>query len=66
MTSQQAVTHADGAFMAPEALGIVKNCPHLEEAKKFADYLLSKKVVDEIFAKFSRRPASSLGPSSCG
>jgi iron(III) transport system substrate-binding protein len=48
---------ADGAFMAPEALGIVKNCPHPEEAKKFADYLLSKKVVDEIFAKFSRRPA---------
>jgi iron(III) transport system substrate-binding protein len=48
---------ADGAFMAPEALGIVKNCPHAEEAKKFADYLLSKKVVDEIFAKLSRRPA---------
>jgi len=48
---------ADGAFMAPEALGIVKNCPHPAEAKKFADYLLSKKVVDEIFAKFSRRPA---------
>lgn len=48
---------ADGAFMAPEALGIVKNCPHPVEAKKFADYLLSKKVVDEIFEKFSRRPA---------
>jgi iron(III) transport system substrate-binding protein len=47
----------DGAFMAPEALGIVKNCPHPAEAKKFVDYLLSKKVVDEIFAKFSRRPA---------
>lgn len=48
---------ADGAFMAPEALGIVKGCPHPAEAKKFVDYLLSKKVVDEIFAKFSRRPA---------
>jgi iron(III) transport system substrate-binding protein len=48
---------ADGAFMAPEALGIVKNCPHPAEAKKFADYLLSKQVEDEIFAKFSRRPA---------
>jgi iron(III) transport system substrate-binding protein len=47
----------DGAFMAPEALGIVKNGPHPAEAKKFVDYLLSKKVVDEIFAKFSRRPA---------
>lgn len=48
---------ADGALMAPEALGIVKNCPHPAEAEQFADYLLSKMVVDEIFAKFSRRPA---------
>ena len=48
---------ADGAFVAPEATGIVKNCPHPEEAKKFVDYLISKPVVDEIFAKFSRRPA---------
>lgn len=48
---------ADGAFIAPEATGIVKNCPHPEEAKKFVDYLISKKVEDEIFDKFSRRPA---------
>jgi len=48
---------ADGAFMSPEATGIVKNCPHPEEAKKFVDYLISKKVEDEIFDKFSRRPA---------
>lgn len=48
---------ADGAFLAPEATGIVKNCPHPEEAKKFVDYLISKPVEDEIFAKFSRRPA---------
>jgi iron(III) transport system substrate-binding protein len=48
---------ADGAFISPEATGIVKNCPHPEEAKKFVDYLISKKVEDEIFAKFSRRPA---------
>jgi iron(III) transport system substrate-binding protein len=48
---------ADGAFMAPEATGIVKNCPHPEEARKFVDYLISKKVEDEIFDKFSRRPA---------
>ena len=33
---------ADGAFMAPEATGIVKNCPHPAEAKKFVDYLISK------------------------
>lgn len=48
---------ADGAFIAPEGTGIVKNCPHPEEAKKFIDYLISKKVEDEIFDKFSRRPA---------
>ncbi|MDP3098577.1 MAG: ABC transporter substrate-binding protein [Syntrophales bacterium] len=48
---------ADGAFIAPEGTGIVKNCPHPEEAKKFIDYLISKKVEDEIFNKFSRRPA---------
>ena len=48
---------ADGAFMAPEATGIVKNCPHPAEAKQFVDYLISKPVVDEIFDKFSRRPA---------
>jgi iron(III) transport system substrate-binding protein len=48
---------SDGAFMAPEAAGIVKNCPHPEEAKKFLDYLLSKEVVEEVFDKFSRRPA---------
>jgi iron(III) transport system substrate-binding protein len=48
---------ADGAFVAPEATGIVKNCPHPEEAKKLVDYLISKKVEDEVFDKFSRRPA---------
>lgn len=48
---------SDGAFMAPEATGIVKNCPHLAEAKKFVDYLISKKVEDDIFNQFSRRPA---------
>jgi iron(III) transport system substrate-binding protein len=48
---------ADGAFISPEATGIVKNCPHPEEAKKFVDYLISKKVEDDIFDKFSRRPA---------
>jgi iron(III) transport system substrate-binding protein len=48
---------ADGAFVAPEATGIVKNCPHPEEAKKLIDYLISKPVEDEIFFKFSRRPA---------
>jgi len=47
----------EGAFVAPEAAAIVKNCPHPEEAKKFLDYLISKPVVDEIFTEFSRRPA---------
>ena len=47
----------DGAFLSPEATGIVKNCPHPEEAKKLIDYLISKPVEDEIFVKFSRRPS---------
>ena len=48
---------SDGAFLAPEAAAIVMNAPHAEEAKKFFDYLLSKKVQDEVFQQFSRRPA---------
>ena len=48
---------SDGAFLAPEAAAIVRNAPHAEEAKKFFDYLLSKKVQDEVFQQFSRRPA---------
>ncbi len=48
---------ADGTFISPEGTGIIKGCPHPEEAKKFVDYLISKKVEDEIFDKFSRRPA---------
>lgn len=53
----QIVYPSDGAFLSPEATGIVKNCPHPEEAKKLIDYLISKPVEDEIFVKFSRRPA---------
>jgi iron(III) transport system substrate-binding protein len=48
---------SDGAFVAPEGAGMVKNCPHPEEAKQFVDYLLSRPVVDEIYANFFRRPA---------
>ncbi len=48
---------ADGTFISPEGTGIVKGCPHPEEAKKFVDYLISKKVEDEILDQFSRRPA---------
>jgi iron(III) transport system substrate-binding protein len=56
----------DGAFVAPEATGIVKNCPHPEQAKKFVDYLISKKLEDEIFDKFSRRPARLDGGETEG
>ncbi len=56
----------DGAFIAPEATGIVKNCPHPEEAKKFLDYLLSKSVEDDVFKQFSRRPARLDGADTEG
>jgi iron(III) transport system substrate-binding protein len=48
---------ADGVFDAPEAAAIMAGCKHPEEARLLFDYLLSKEVEAEIFAKHFRRPA---------
>lgn len=48
---------SDGSFIAPEGAAIIKNCPHPKEAQMFFDYLLSKKVEEQIFENFYRRPA---------
>jgi iron(III) transport system substrate-binding protein len=48
---------ADGVFDAPEAAAIIAGCKRPEEARKLLDYLLSKDVEAEIFAKHYRRPA---------
>jgi iron(III) transport system substrate-binding protein len=48
---------ADGVISAPEGAAIVAGAKHEQEAKAFFDYLISKDVVSEIYAKYYRRPA---------
>ena len=48
---------ADGVISAPEGAAIVAGAKNLKEAKAFFDYLISKDVVSEIYAKYFRRPA---------
>ncbi len=48
---------SDGVIAAPEGAAIISNCKNPEEAKKLVDYLLSQEVVNNIFAKYYRRPA---------
>ncbi len=47
----------DGAFVAPEGAAIIKGAPHMDAAKKFMDYVMSKDVQDKIFLNYYRRPA---------
>ena len=48
---------ADGVISAPEGAAIVAGAKREKEAKAFFDYLISKDVVSEIYAKYYRRPA---------
>ena len=48
---------ADGVISAPEGAAIVAGAKHAKEAKAFFDYLISRDVVSEIYAKYYRRPA---------
>ncbi|MDR2800794.1 MAG: extracellular solute-binding protein [Desulfovibrio sp.] len=48
---------SDGVISAPEGAALVAGARHEKEACAFFDYLLSKDVVSEIFAKYYRRPA---------
>jgi len=48
---------ADGVISAPEGAALVAGAKHEKEAKAFFDYLISKDVVSECFAKYYRRPA---------
>ena len=48
---------ADGVISAPEGASLVAGAKHEKEAKAFFDYLISKDVVSEIYAKYFRRPA---------
>jgi iron(III) transport system substrate-binding protein len=47
----------DGVISAPEGAALVAGAKHEKEAKAFFDYLISRDVVSEIYAKYYRRPA---------
>ena len=45
-----------GMLLIPNTVGIIKDCPHPEEAKKLIDYLLSK----EVEAKLAACPSAQI------
>ena len=53
----QIVYPAEGTFLAPEGMALVKNSPNPSEARKFYDFLASKETQEMLFRKFYRRPA---------
>jgi len=55
--SVKIVYPADGVISAPEGAAIIAGAKHEKEAKAFFDYLISKDVVSDIYAKYYRRPA---------
>ena len=46
----------EGTVIDPEGVALIKGGPNPEEGKRFYDWLLSKPVREQIFAKFFRRP----------
>lgn len=61
----------EGALYAPQSVQIIKNCKHLENAKKFVDYMLSEKVQNYVGENLTVRPlrkgaklASYMTPAS--
>jgi iron(III) transport system substrate-binding protein len=52
----QIVYPAEGTFIAPEGMALVKNSPNPAEARKFYDFLASKETQEMLFHKFFRRP----------
>lgn len=47
---------AEGTFIAPEGMALVKGSKNLAEAKKFYDYLASREAQEMLVKKFFRRP----------
>ena len=47
---------AEGTFIAPEGMALVKGGPNPAEAKKFFDYLASRQAQEMLVKKFFRRP----------
>src|SRR4051812_6679037 len=52
----QVVYPAEGTFIAPEGMALVKNSPNPADAKKFYDYLASRPAQEMLVKKFYRRP----------
>ncbi len=46
----------EGALYAPQSVQIIKNCKHLENAKKFIDYMLSEKIQNLVGTTLTVRP----------
>lgn len=47
---------AEGTFVAPEGMALVKNSPNPAEARKFYDFLASAQAQEMLVKKFFRRP----------
>jgi iron(III) transport system substrate-binding protein len=47
---------AEGTYIAPEGMALVKNSPNPAEARKFYDFLASKQAQEMLVKKFFRRP----------
>jgi iron(III) transport system substrate-binding protein len=52
----QIVYPAEGTFIAPEGMALVKNSKNPAEAKKFYDFLASKETEEMLVKRFFRRP----------
>ena len=52
----QIIYPAEGTFIAPEGMALVKNSPNPQEARKFYDFLASRQAQEMLFKKFYRRP----------
>ena len=48
---------ADGTFLSPEGMVVVKGAPHMAEARLLYDYLASEPAQKLLVAKTFRRPA---------
>src|ERR1700682_956026 len=52
----QIVYPSEGTFIAPEGMALVKGSKNPREAKKFFDFLASKRTQEILVQKFFRRP----------
>lgn len=57
---------AEGAIFPGESVQIIKGCNHLENAKKFVDYMISEKAQNDVGTNLTIRPLrEKAGLASC-